>query len=264
MRFLCVLMASVLVLDLPVTAAVEAQNVTAKVDNRAPAAPGPGKSRLIADCTETVIVPSPLPPRPTLRRATFAARPSVPHRHHAHARHKLKPKPHVRHKAVRHGHHHGHRHGHRRPRHRSSEPALVLHRVTYASPLCGQRSPALNAMLGLPDYEVTQPPIAADSDVLPTYIDLPAWVGPGPIGGGGPVGPGPIIGFPGGPIIPIYPVGPGPIVIIVPPGPPVTPPVTPPVIPLPAPEPTSWATMLIGMMMVGRGMRRSAARKTTQ
>jgi len=135
-----------------------------------------------------------------------------------------------------------------------------VHRVTYASPLCGQRSEIINDMLGLPG--VTQPPVAAESTgnngLIPIFIDLPPIIGfgPGPLIIGGPIGPGPIT-FPGGPT---YPPGPGPI-IIAPPGPPGPPgpPVTSPV-----PEPASWAAMLIGMMLLGGGMRRRNARPSIQ
>ena len=103
-------------------------------------------------------------------------------------------------------------------------------------------------MLGLPG--ITQPPVVAESTAnigpLPLFINLPPVIGTGPIV------------FPGGPL---YPVGPGPI-IIGPPGPPVGPPVAPP-ISSPVPEPASWATMLIGLLLVG-GMRRRAAKRLAQ
>lgn len=132
-----------------------------------------------------------------------------------------------------------------------------MHRVTYASPLCGERSTVLNDMIGLPG--ITQPPVPADSApgyVLPTFIDLPPVTGGGPGPVIGPTGPGPIVIWP--PIGPIFPVGPGPV-IVQPPGPPVTPPVTPPV--SSAPEPSSWSMMLIGFMLVGGRIRRRAVRK---
>lgn len=126
-----------------------------------------------------------------------------------------------------------------------------MHRVTYASPLCGQRSQIINDMLGLPG--VTQPPVTAESltgtGPLPVFIDVPPSTGGGGPTGPGPTGPGPIV-FPGGPL---YPPGPGPIIIVSPPGPPVTPPVS-----TPVPEPASWATMLIGMMLIGSLRRRGA------
>ena len=108
-------------------------------------------------------------------------------------------------------------------------------------------------MLGLPGYDVTQPPVAAETaaEALPPFIALAPVIGPPPVtgGGGGPTGPGPII-------FPVYPPGPGPIVIG-PPGPPLTPPVTSPLVPA-APEPSSWAMMLTGMMLIGGSLRRRA------
>jgi hypothetical protein len=264
-----------LALDLPATASIKAPAIPAQVENNTVSTGSPTKSPLIADCIETAIVPSPLAPRPTLRRATFAAKPSLHHRHHArphkkhHARPHKKSKPrahraasarhgkatHVRHTAAhRHGPRHVHRRTHRPAAHRPAPARPVLHRVTYASPLCAERSTVLNDMLGLPDYLVTQLPVAADStqeaDLLPIFIDLPPVIG-------GPVGPGPIAPWP--PVVPIFPVGPGPIVILPPGPPPITPPVTPPI--SPAPEPSSWAMMLVGMLLVGGSLRRRSLRK---
>jgi len=133
-----------------------------------------------------------------------------------------------------------------------------VHRVTYASPLCGQRSQIINDMLGLPG--VTQPPVAAesvtDTGPLPVFIGVPPTIG----GGSGPTGPGTII-FPGGPI---YPPGPGPIIIVSPPGPPGPPSPPGPPVTSPVPEPASWAAMLIGMMLVGGSMRRRGAKAAAQ
>jgi hypothetical protein len=260
MRWVGVLVAFALVLDLPAAAQTPAGNGSATAKKHVSGARD-SKSPLLADCNETVIMPSPLSPRPPLRRATYSARPTRPHHRH------IRPKRHAAHKHV--ARHAGHQSAHHRRRPTARRPAdrrAVLHRVTYVSPLCAKRSEAINQMLGLPGYYVTQPPIAADSgpDVLPTFVDLPPIIGPGPIagGGGGPTGPGPIIVFPGGPI---FPPGPGPI-IVGPPGPPVGPPVSPPVTPpiiSSAPEPSSWAMMLFGMMLVGGAARRRAVRKAT-
>ena len=255
MRLGSVFMAFALVVDLPVTAVADAQTMPARVADTRVAHAAEAQSPLLADCTETAIMPSSLPPRPTLRRATFA------HPLIRHARPKRKAPAHVVHKrrAVRHA----------RPAHRPARHRPVLHRVTYASPLCARRSEAINDMLGLPDYDVTQPPIAADSipgtdDVIPALVDVPPLIGSGPspiTGGpggpdvpGGPTGPGPITGVPG---IPTFPPGPGPIVLT---PPDVTTPVTPPVVSN-APEPTSWATMLVGMALIGGSIRRRRAAK---
>jgi len=245
MRWVGVILAFALGLDLPTTGGSAAQTVAATVENAGGATPHAAKSALIADCTET-LTPSPLSPRPVLRRTTYAAKPSRPHRHHArrgHKRHHARQvKRHIVHHTKRLGRHHARRS--HPARHRPALHRVAVHRVTYASPLCGQRSEIINDMLGLPG--VTQSPVAAETiaDTLPTFIDLPPAIG---------TGPGPIIVGPIGPG-PIYPVGPGPI-IIGPPGPPVSPPVTPPVT-SPVPEPASWASLLIGMMLVGGTLRR--------
>jgi len=230
---------------LPMTAAVEAQDSVRQIpppnDSRSNAGP---KSALIADCPETTFMPSPLARRPVLYRATHASRPARPHRHR-------KAKPHKRvvhhkHRAVRHLAHKRHPAPHRR----AAQPTRArLHKVTYASPLCGERSQTINDLIGLPD--VTELPIAAAASDVPTVFDLPALVGSG--GTTGPTGPGVGFptgpGFPGGPTGPIFPVPP-----VVPPTPP-TPPV-PPVPPVAVPEPASWATMMLGMAWIGRTMRR--------
>ena len=245
MRWVGVIVLSALAFDLPMTDSIVGQAVSATIDTQRNSTTRADRSPLIADCTETV-TPSPLSRRPVLRRATYAAKPSKPRRHRARVRHKVHHARHMKHKAI--------HHRHRPLRHPRAHRRPAVHRATYASPLCGQRSEIINDMLGLSG--VAQPPVAAeitaDTYLLPTFIDVPPPIGPGPIG------PGPII-FPGGPI---YPVGPGPI-IVSPPGPPVTPPVTPP-ISSPAPEPASWATIVAGMMLVGHGMRRRAAGKAAQ
>ena len=195
-------------------------------------------------------MPVSLPPRPTVRRATLASRPT----HHARTTHKPRKPVHRKHAAAKHRTKHRPRHA----AHRPTSASLRLHRVTYASPLCGERSSAMNTMLGLPDYTITQPPEAATATrIADAVIDVPPVLGY--TGGGGPGGPGgPIF-----PVGPVFPIGPGPIIIfpvgpVGPVGPvaPVTPvgPVTPP--PAAVPEPASWATMMIGMVLVGGSMRR--------
>jgi hypothetical protein len=264
MRAVGAIVALAMLFDFPLTAVVEAQTVAPSVETRGGAGPAP-RNPLIADCAESVIMPSPLSERPTLKRATYASKPKAPRRHRARAKThrvvhaKKAPVKRSARKVVR----------PRRPAaHRPAAHRPILHRVTYASPLCAERSTALNDMLGLPDYDITQPPIAAESlpgGSLPSFIDVPPVIGggtgPATGGGTGPTGPGTIT-FPGGPI---FPVGPGPIIVGPTPPvvtPPVTPPVvTPPVTPPAVPEPSSWATMLMGMLLVGYIVRRRRTAK---
>jgi hypothetical protein len=264
MRAVCALVAFAMIFDLPMTASVEAQTVAPTVDKSAANTPLAAQSGLIADCAETAYMPSPLPERPTLRRATYASKPGVPHRHRARPKKRTHRVVHAKKAShIRKATHAKRKVLHRRPAaHRPAAKRPILHRVTYASPLCAKRSTVLNDMLGLPDYDITQPAIAGDAvpgtTSLPAFIDVPPVIGTGsgPITGGG-TGPGPIT-FPGGPI---YPVGPGPIVVepTPPVGPPVvTPPVTP---PSSVPEPASWAMMIMGMMLVGSSLRRMPRRK---
>ena len=248
MKLVRVLVASLLAINLPLTAMAEAQTTTSQINQAVPAA---ARSPLLAaDCKETSLMPVSLPARPTVRRATFASRPS----HHVRAAHK-RHKPVVKKRAVT-----AHKTAKHRPKrrphaaaHRPGPASARLHRVTYASPLCGERSMAMNTMLGLPDYTITQPPEAADATELENAVlDVPPLLG----FTGGPTGPG--VTFPGGPYVPIYPGGPtGPTMPIGPVGPigPIGP-VTPPTTPTAVPEPTSWATMMIGMALVGGTIRR--------
>jgi len=267
MRIVSVWVAFALLMDFPATASIgqpdgpqhKGKQQALISDKRAGAAEASGEYPVIPDCTVTV-VPVPLPQRPALQRATFAS-PLPVRKHRVHRRRKtahLRHPHHVRHyhhhvthKAVHHRspvrHHRLRRHA--RP-HRPTHPQRpIVHRLTYAVPLCGHPDQSISDMLGLP--RVTQPSVVADktsADTLPVFIDLPPFFGgwPGPTG---PTGPGPIV--------PIWPVGPGPI-ILVPPGPPVvTNPVTPP--PPAVPEPSSWALIILGMMLVGGGMRRRSA-----
>ena len=252
MRLIGVIVVLALLVDLPLTASLEAQAVSAPVDNKPAPQRHSAGSPLLADCPENVVTPSPLSRRPVLRRATYAAKPSPSHRHRARTRLK-RHRVHVHHakRKAAHPRHHAAKHHHRPIRHKRAPRRPIVHRVTYASPLCGQRSEIINDMLGLPG--ITQPPVVAESATntgpLPLFINLPPVIG---------TGPGPIV-FPGGPI---YPGGPGPI-IISPPGPPVGPPVAPP-ISSPVPEPAGWATMLIGLVLVGGAMRRRAATRAAQ
>jgi hypothetical protein len=260
-----------LLLDFPVTASIgQPDSPRHAVKQQVPGTPGKkagpaeasGEYPAIPDCT-VMVVPGPVADQPALQRATFA-NPLPVRKHRVQRRRKAS---HVRHP-------HRAKHYHRRAKHKASHRVHrgpvrrhhirrhtlphrpvhpqrpIVHRVTYAVPLCGHPDKAISDLLGLP--RVTQPPVAAEetanSDRLPVFIDLPPFVGgwPWPTGGG-PTGPGPIV--------PIWPVGPGPIVLV-PPGPPVvTTPVTPPP-PAAVPEPSSWALMLLGMILVGGGMRR--------
>jgi hypothetical protein len=252
MKFVRVLVASLLIFHLPVAATVEAQtNAGSASRNEAQSS---SRSALLADCKETEVRPVALPPRPTVRRATFSSKPT--RRHHARTPHKVRKA--VRRKAVSRKHvarkhPRKHRASHAAPR-RGRAP-LRLRRVTYASPLCAQRSTTMNTMLGLPEYAISAPPEAAAPPVIENAL-----LGQPPVlgvtGGSGPGGT-----FPGGPF---FPIGPGPVIVF--PGEPVTPigPVTPPVTPGGVPEPASWATMIMGMFFIGRVMRRRklAAAKT--
>ncbi len=240
MKLIHVLAASVLILNLPLIAITEAQAAPGDL-TRTALAPKSRSTLLAADCKETAIMPAALPARPTQRRATLASRPT----RHARKAHKPRKPVYRKHAAAKHRAKHRGHHGARRP----ARAPLRLHRVTYASPLCGERSSAMNIMLGLPDYTVTLPPEAAIAPAIEdTLFDLPPVLGDAG-GGGGIGGPTfPIIVFPGWPVIlpPVGPVGP------VPPVGPVTPPIPPGAVP----EPATWAMMMLGMVLIGRSMRR--------
>lgn len=239
MKLIHVLVASVSILNLPLIAMTEAQAAPGDLTRTAPA-PKPRSTLLAADCKETAIMPAALPARPTQRRATIASHPT----HHARKAHKPRKPVHRKHAAAKHRAKHRGPHAARHP----ARASLRLRRVTYASPLCGERSSAMNIMLGLPDYTVTQPPEAAVAPAIEdTLFDLPPVLG-ATGGGGGIGGPTfPIVIFPGWPV---FPIGPGPVIL-----PPVGP-VAPPVSPGAVPEPATWATMIVGMALVGRSMRR--------
>lgn len=239
MKFVRVLVASLLIVHLPVAATAEVQtNAGAAGRNEAQS---PSRSALLADCKETEVRPVALPPRPTVRRATFSSKPT--RRHHARTPHKVRKV--VRRKAVS-GKHvvrkHPRKHSARRAAPRRARAPLRLRRVTYASPLCAQRSTTMNTMLGLPDYTISAPPEAAGPPVIENAL-----LGQPPVLGVT----GPTTTSPGGPF---FPIGPGPVIVF--PGDPGTPigPVTPPVTPVP--EPASWVTMIMGMFFIGRVMRR--------
>ena len=173
MKLVRVLVASLLAINLPLTAMAEAQTATSQINQGAPAA---ARSPLLAaDCKETSVMPVSLPARPTVRRVTFASRPS----HHARAAHKPRKPAHRKQGPAKHGPA-KHRPKHRRhpAAHRPGPAFARLHRVTYASPLCGERSIAMNAILGLPDYSITQPPEAADAtDIENAGLDVPPLFG---------------------------------------------------------------------------------------
>lgn len=270
MRLFGVLAAVGLVMDVPDIVSASTPPIPLKVDKQSQeSVRNDGKSPLLADCVETDIVPS--RPHPLLHRASFAAK---PRHHHARPKKRAKRRPAKHHvtakhhvKAKHHARHGKHKVTHRRKTYPRHYP-VILHRVTFANPLCAKRSPVLNHMLGLPDQEAA-PLIAEDTGpdtagILPPYIDL-APIGVGYAPGPGP-GPGPF------PYTPIYPVGPGPIIIFPPPPPPPPvgpgclpggcgpvnppPPPPPPVTPPSVPEPSSWAMMLLGMALVGGARRR--------
>ena len=255
MRLLYALIAFSLAANFQATGAAEGQTESSGTDKptgRSAAAPA-----LLADCTETVVRSSPLPPRPVLRRTTLAAGPPKP-RHHNH-RIAKKPRPHVHRKhRVRHHRHRLTHHpvAHRRPA--GAQPQQVLHRLSYASPLCAERSPAMNTLLGLPPYEVTQIPVAVE----PTPLGNPTVSPPGIVEVGGgftPPTPTPVVILP---YTPIYPAGPGPVLVPIgplPPLPPQPPLPPPPAVPQLVPEPESWAMMILGISMVGGAIRRRRA-----
>jgi hypothetical protein len=186
-----------------------------------------------------------LPPRPSLRRATHAYKPRAHHRRHKPVAHR-KSVAHRGHVRPRHRRAH-----HARPHHTKAAKHLVLHRLSYPSPLCERRARMINDLIGMPDtgYEVTQAPVIAEA--MPEQnglIDI------------SPIGPGAMtIGTPSPPVIffpytPIYPLGPGPV-LLPPIGPPGPPPITP-TAPTAVPEPGSWALMLIGFGFIGSTQRK--------
>jgi len=236
-RLVRILVVLALMIDLPPAFTAETQPDSAPQAPAREATHAGAKSDLLADCTETVVRPSPMPPRPVARHAAL---PSKPHRHHRKKTHRVVKRAH--HKKP-HAHHRHRPRKHRRP---SAPKPPVFRHLSYASPLCDQPSPAMKAMLGLP--EVTQPPVAAIEEAIPNVVlALSPVTDIGPVAVTGPVTP--IIDFPPGPGLPPGPTGP----IILPPiGPPPVPPIVPPAIP----EPAGWATMLTGMMLIGRSLRR--------
>lgn len=215
-----------------------------------------GGAAAIANCEEFTVQPAPLAPRAHIFPASYA--PSRPHpvvRHRAHRpvkhralkhRHIRKPVKHRRpiHRRVRARRPVAHRPAaaHRpvayRPRPAGSRPALQ--RVTYAAPLCGERTQEINDLLGL-----DQPVIAAAAPIGPvqnvTFDVAPVTGTTGTVGY--PVTGGPDI-FPG--VTGVPPIGPP-----GPPGPPTT----------PVPEPETWMTLVAGMAATGFMLRRRRARR---
>jgi hypothetical protein len=293
MRSVRVLVTLALAVNLPLAGVAEAHGSINQVNRSSmPSAPRPSQE-LLAECADTVIQPSPLEPRPVFSRATYASKPSL-HRKRRHARkpahkrpaaHKksvAQQKPLAHKKAVAHRKTIAHKAvAHRKPHHRARRPALAhrpvgdkrltLQRVTYASPLCNQRTPQMDTLLGLDTIPTQALAPAEETTVQNEIFTLPPIFG----GGGGlyPGGGYPIVGFPGVPGFPGFPGGPvGPIVIVpVTPGTPGTPggpdvpggpgtpgtpgtPVTPP--PSAVPEPASWAMMVLGFGFAGGAIRR--------
>jgi hypothetical protein len=230
----------VIFLDLTPTWAIGARNAS-------PPASTPQKE-VPADCVETSMQVTPLPPRPALRRATHAYKP----KRHPHAHLGAHKRPFAHRKHVK---HRKHRARHRRPAvaHHRRAMARIVHRVSYPSPICAKRSHLINALIGLPDQDeaVTQPPVPPEetADVGNVTTPPPFWPTPG----------GGVVDYPTTifPYTPIYPPGPGPIIL--PPVPPVgpNPPLPPPVFPISgAPEPGGWMMMSAGFAFIGGSLRR--------
>ncbi len=234
MRFFGWLVAWAMMLNMPVSMAVEARDSAAIVNTLNSG----GRSALLADCTDTAVQPVSLPQ--PVRRHTVAhkrPRPAVHKLHHK----RVKPVPHKVHKKV-----HRKTVAKRRPvAHRPAvRRAAPLHRVTYAKPLCVERTPQVNAMLGLPD--ITQPPAILPETVAQQVTDIgptstPETAVTNPVE--------PTIDFP---LIPPLGPGPGPFVTTFPP----------PL--LGVPEPASWAMMLLGFGAVGWAIRQRRLRRITR
>jgi hypothetical protein len=225
---------------------------------------------LLANCTETAMLTEPVPAKPAARKPTprkhvakrkHAPRKTVAARPHVAAHKAVTKKPihkvvakksatPVKHKAVH------KRPVHHRPRHRAvahkAAPRPIVHRVTYASPICDSRAPVIDQLLGLtglPELPPFDGPILPGPDeetakafaallpnapapqsfprqsfpFFPGAFGFPFPGGPG--GGGGDTPPG---GGGGG-----------------------TPPPT-----VAVPEPASWAMMILGLGMAGYVIRR--------
>lgn len=234
-----------------------------------PAAAAANSGWMPRPCTETATIPSrPLPPRPAVRRRTFAS--PLPHRalrHQVHKKRAAHAAPRKRRTAPHHVHHPARRHSTAaaRPRTALRNTRPALRRVTFASPICEDRAPAINALLGLPDVPMLDQPLVASAlqDVLAPedqpLLGVPV-AGYGDNGAGGDA-PGGVL-----PSSPGYPTGGGPgggvPVVVVPTGPGggVTPgnPVisVPPPVTSSVPEPTTWAIMVMGFGLIGGAMRR--------
>ena len=258
MKFGRVLVAFAFTFNMLLSTAVEARGSINQIQSDAPRS----KSGLLANCPETSFETAPLEPRPVIGRATFASRPVAPrhrptkrratdahrpmHAVHRGAHPRLGVKHVVKHGAVHHRATHARRpvsatkgvsHARRPVPHRGTGATHrpLLRRVTYASPLCGERSRDINNLLGLEDIASadTQDAVNA-SETVPDDLQNAIFGPPTPavIGGGtngGPTTP-PIIIFPGNPTLPGNPGSPGtptnpgvPPVVIAPPGTPGTP-----------------------------------------
>lgn len=253
MRTVRVLVAFALCFNLPLTATLQAQ------DNVSQGSSPTSRSSLLAKCEETVVEAAPLEPRPVLRRATHAYKPGRPHArratHHSKPAHKpvagkkivkkVAAKKTIRKTAARKPA--GHALANNRPvAHRPARVGdrPVLQRVTFASPLCGERTQAISDLIGfdsLAPFGLSEAPLAtASSDTTNNgqapLFDLPPVLSNTSGGGSSPSPffPGGGSSFPGGGF-----GGGGPIIIA--PGVPATPVVTPntPLIPDVTDTPTS-------------------------
>jgi hypothetical protein len=235
--------ALVILLDLTPTWAIEVRNAPPPVST--------AHGEVPADCIETSVQATPLPPRPVLRRATHAYRPKRHHRVRAGAHRR----PAARRKHVNQVKHRKHRarHRHRAAPHHPHAAARTVRRISYPSPICAKRSHLINALIGLPDQDeaVTQPPVPPEETADVSHVTTPpSWPTPG----------SGVVDYPTTifPYTPIYPPGPGPIIL--PPVPPVgpNPPLPPPVFPISgAPEPGSWIMMGTGFALIGGSLRRT-------
>ena len=247
MRLLRVLATFALTIDLGITAPATAVDIPSYP---APAQGPTGSGWLASGCSDIHTVGETLPSRPVIRHRTLAS--PLPHRP-AKRRHAAKrPARHVvKHRTVRHGPVLHRKHAlHRKPRHhvRHAHARPTLHKVTYASPLCIDRSHAINALLGLPDVPLN----LLDSgsvDAVPTQLTgTPSGIddyqpsgsvtGPGGLGGSGGFGdvfvPGVTGGGGGGGT---GSNGGGTVTTIV-------------------PEPATWGMMILGFVFVGAWLRR--------
>jgi len=219
---------------------------------------------LLAGCTETATVTEPKAAatrkpvrrkrtaRKPVHRKTAAARPHKPvkkvvKKSTTPVKHKVAHKP-TKKRPVH----------HRRTVAKKPAPRPIVHRVTYASPICEDRAPVINELLGLSDLPVFEGPIlpGPDDEITPKAFaalprEAPALAPPPsrfpnfpgvlsflpPPGGGFPPGGGDTPPGGGGDTPP---GGGGD-----------TPPPT-----VAVPEPATWAMMILGMGMAGYAIRR--------